>query len=104
MVILFYTTYMYMSVDLARHEIFRAKVGKGGIKVDLPFIILLLILNRSNCVILIYSTGSMTILKSKGNNSSITQAILTELSVQFKTIAMIFSLSYKKVQSIGYMY
>ena len=26
----FYTT--YMSVDLAHHEIFRAKVGKGGIK------------------------------------------------------------------------
>ena len=29
MVILFYTT--YFSVDLAHHEIFRAKVGKGGI-------------------------------------------------------------------------
>ena len=27
--ILFYTT--YISVDLAHHEIFRAKVGKGGI-------------------------------------------------------------------------
>ena len=26
---LFYTT--YISVDLAHHEIFRAKVGKGGI-------------------------------------------------------------------------
>ena len=30
MVYLFYTT--YISVDLAQHEIFRAKVGKGGIK------------------------------------------------------------------------
>ena len=29
MVYLFYTT--YISVDLAHHEIFRAKVGKGGI-------------------------------------------------------------------------
>ena len=29
MVYLFYIT--YISVDLARHEIFRAKVGKGGI-------------------------------------------------------------------------
>ena len=29
MVLLFYTT--YMSVDLAHHEIFRAKVGKGYI-------------------------------------------------------------------------
>ena len=29
MVLLFYTT--YFSVDLAHHEIFRAKVGKGGI-------------------------------------------------------------------------
>ena len=28
MVQLFYTT--YISVDLAHHEIFRAKVGKGG--------------------------------------------------------------------------
>ena len=34
MVLLFYTT--YISVDLAHHEIFRAKVGKGGIKVDMP--------------------------------------------------------------------
>ena len=34
MVLLFYTT--YISVDLAHHEIFRAKVGKGGIKVDIP--------------------------------------------------------------------
>ena len=32
---LFYTT--YISVDLARHEIFRAKVGKGGIKVHPVF-------------------------------------------------------------------
>ena len=31
MVLLFYTT--YISVDLAHHGIFRAKVGKGGIKV-----------------------------------------------------------------------
>ena len=30
MVLLFYTT--YISVDLAHHKIFRAKVGKGGIK------------------------------------------------------------------------
>ena len=30
MVKLFYTT--YISVDLAHHEIFHAKVGKGGIK------------------------------------------------------------------------
>ena len=29
MVLLFYTT--YISEDLAHHEIFRAKVGKGGI-------------------------------------------------------------------------
>ena len=29
MVFLFYST--YISVDLAHHEIFRAKVGKGGI-------------------------------------------------------------------------
>ena len=34
MVELFYTT--YISVDLAHHEIFRAKVGKGGIKVYIP--------------------------------------------------------------------
>ena len=32
MVQLFYTT--YISVDLAHHEIFRAKVGKGGINPD----------------------------------------------------------------------
>ena len=31
MVLLFYTT--YISVDLAHHVIFRAKVGKGGIKI-----------------------------------------------------------------------
>ena len=30
MVLLFYTT--YTSVDLAHHEIYHAKVGKGGIK------------------------------------------------------------------------
>ena len=35
MVYLFYTT--YISVDLAYHEIFRAKVGKGGIKKLIPF-------------------------------------------------------------------
>ena len=29
MVLLFYTT--YINVDLAHHEIFRAKFGKGGI-------------------------------------------------------------------------
>ena len=32
MVKLFYTT--YISVDLAHHEIVRAKVGKGDIRVD----------------------------------------------------------------------
>ena len=32
MVLLFYTT--YISVDLAHHEIFCAKVGKGGINID----------------------------------------------------------------------
>ena len=31
MVLLLYTT--YTSVDLAHHEIFHAKVGKGGIKI-----------------------------------------------------------------------
>ena len=30
MVLLFYNT--YISVDIVHHEIFRAKVGKGGIK------------------------------------------------------------------------
>ena len=30
MILLFYTT--YISVDLAQHEIYRAKVGKGGIR------------------------------------------------------------------------
>ena len=40
MVYLFYTT--YISVDLAHREIFRAKVGKGGIKqcfqsITMPF-------------------------------------------------------------------
>ena len=33
MVQLFYTT--YISVDLAHHKIFRAKVGKGGINSNL---------------------------------------------------------------------
>ena len=33
MVLLFYTT--YISVDLAHHEIFRAKVGMGGIIVGI---------------------------------------------------------------------
>ena len=37
MVKLFYTT--YISVDLAHHEIFHAKVGKGGI---IPIIVHLL--------------------------------------------------------------
>ena len=32
MVKLFYTT--YISVDLAHHELFHAKVGKDGIKVN----------------------------------------------------------------------
>ena len=32
MVELFFT--IYLSVDLAHHEVFRAKVGKGGIHVD----------------------------------------------------------------------
>ena len=32
MAYLFYTT--CISVDLAHHEIFRAKVGKGGIKIE----------------------------------------------------------------------
>ena len=36
MVLLFYTT--YISVDLAHHEIFRAKVGKGGIIYFTPYI------------------------------------------------------------------
>ena len=34
MVLLFYTT--YISVDLAHHEKFRAKVGKGDIKTPSP--------------------------------------------------------------------
>ena len=34
MVLLFYTT--YICVDLAHDEIFRAKVGKGGIKPVTP--------------------------------------------------------------------
>ena len=33
MVYLFYTT--YISVGLAQHEIYRAKVGKGGINIDM---------------------------------------------------------------------
>ena len=37
MVLLFYTT--YISVDLACHEIFRAKVGKGGIKFTIQCLI-----------------------------------------------------------------
>ena len=32
MVLIFYTS--YTSVDLAHHEVFRAKVGKGGIIQD----------------------------------------------------------------------
>ena len=35
MVLLFYTT--YISVDLANHEIFCAKVGKVGINFDISF-------------------------------------------------------------------
>ena len=38
MVYLFYTT--YISVDLAHHEIFHAKVGKGGINGVIMFHIL----------------------------------------------------------------
>ena len=38
MIYLFYTT--YISVDLAHHEIFRAKVGKGGIKENIKGIII----------------------------------------------------------------
>ena len=37
MVSLFYAT--YISVDLAHHEIFHAKVGKGGIKALIKFIL-----------------------------------------------------------------
>ena len=33
MVLLFYTT--YISVDPVHHEIYRAKVGKGGIKASI---------------------------------------------------------------------
>ena len=35
MVLLFYTT--YISVDLAHHKIFSAKVGKGGIKQNIHY-------------------------------------------------------------------
>ena len=35
MVLLFYTT--YISRDLAYHEIFRSKVGTGGINFDIKF-------------------------------------------------------------------
>ena len=35
MVKLFYTT--YISVDLAHHEIFHAKVGKGGISMSIHY-------------------------------------------------------------------
>ena len=43
---------MYISVDLAHHEIFRAKVGKGGISKDkfifkqIPFGIVIFFKNR----------------------------------------------------------
>ena len=37
MVQLFYTT--YINVDIAHHEIFRAKVGKGGIKIYITCIL-----------------------------------------------------------------
>ena len=39
MVFLFYTT--YISVDLAHHEKFRAKVGKGDIKTPPPPVVIL---------------------------------------------------------------
>ena len=45
MVLLFYTT--YISVDLAHHEIFRAEVGKGGIKKYISFAIQMFIVNRA---------------------------------------------------------
>ena len=35
MIYLFYTT--YISVDLAHHELFHAKVGKDGINVVIPW-------------------------------------------------------------------
>ena len=38
MVQLFYTT--YTNIDLAHHTIFRAKIGKGGINVDIQLTIL----------------------------------------------------------------
>ena len=37
-----------MSVDLAHHEIFRAKVGKGGIK-EINFVKLLLVIDYNYC-------------------------------------------------------
>ena len=40
MVKLFYTT--YITVDLAHHEIFRAKVGKGGIYLFAHFLLTVL--------------------------------------------------------------
>ena len=36
MVKLFYAT--YISVDFAHHEIFRAKVGRGGINTDIAML------------------------------------------------------------------
>ena len=39
MVLLFYTT--HISVDLAHHKIFRAKVGKGGINLYNVYILIL---------------------------------------------------------------
>ena len=46
MLLLFYTT--FISVDLAYHELFRAKVGKGGMS------------NMSACTCIILRTGSHT--------------------------------------------
>ena len=45
--ITFYTT--YISVDLAHHEIFRAKVGKGGIILITAFFSLVTLLTHLYC-------------------------------------------------------
>ena len=50
MVQLSYTT--YISVDLAHHEIFRAKVGKGGINIGIAA------MNLFQCVPTTYVTGN----------------------------------------------
>ena len=49
MVLLFYST--YISVDIAHHEIFCAKVGKGGIKVQNQFLSIDI---QLHCVLLAY--------------------------------------------------